>query len=187
MRAAIRRYLILAVLVALAPFLSACGLAANNSSSSGQASSPANPGERPGTVPAPATRQASPAHPAASPQQAVERFAASYINWTWQSLAADQAALAGSAVGEARASEEQARQQTARDTPLRRAEIYNQGVIVAVARLHGGNTDEWVIDTREQTGGNSEYAELQAAFHITLAAVQRVRDGWAVSVWRPVE
>jgi hypothetical protein len=187
MRAAIRRFLILAVLVGLAPFLSACGLAANSGNSGGQASSPANPGERPGTVPTSAVRQAPPAHPAASPQQAVERFASSYINWTWQSLASDQAALAASAVGEARASEEQARRQTARDAPLQRAEIYNRGVIVAVARLHGGQPDEWVIDTREQTGGNGEYAGLQTAFHITLAAVARVRGGWAVSAWRPVE
>jgi hypothetical protein len=185
MRAA-RRYLILAILVGLAPFLSACGLAENNSASGGQASSPANPGERPGTVPAQVARQAPPARPAASPQQALERFASSYINWTWQSLAADQASLAASAVGEARASEEQARQQTARDTPLRRAEIYNQGVIVAVARLHDGSAGEWVVVTREQTGGNGEYAGLQSAYHITLAAVQRVQGGWAVSAWRPV-
>lgn len=184
MRAAIRRYLMLAALVGLAPFLSACGLAAN--SGGGHASSPVNPGERPGMVPAAASRQPPPVRLAPSPQQAVERFAAGYINWTWQSLAADQAALAASAVGEARASEEQALKQTARDTPLRRAEIYNRGVIVAVAPLHGGKPDEWVIDTREQTGGNSEYAGLQAAFHVTLAAVVRVRGGWAVSVWRPV-
>jgi hypothetical protein len=187
MRVAIRRFLMLAVLVMVAPFLSACGLAANNGNGGEPAGSPSNPGERPGTVPASATRQAPPSQPATSPQQALERFASSYINWTWQSLAADQAALAASAVGEARASEEQARQQTARDTPLRRAEIYNRGVIVAVAPLHGGKPDEWVIDTREQTGGNGEYAGLQAAFHITLAAVARVRDGWAVSAWRPVE
>lgn len=188
MRAAARRYLILAVLIGVVPFLSACGLAATNNSASsgGQVStSPANPGERPGTVPASA-RKAPPSDPASSPQQAVERFATAYINWTFRSLASDQAHLAASAVGEARESEEQARAQTSRDTPLRRAEIYNQGVIVAIAPLRGGSSDEWVIDTREQTGGDSEYSGLQAAFHITLAAVERVQGGWAVSVWRPV-
>jgi hypothetical protein len=126
------------------------------------------------------------ARPAASPQQAIERFATAYISWTWRSLASDQAALAADAVGEARESEEQARQQTARDTPLRRAEIFNSGVIVAIAPLRDSRRGEWVIDTREQTGGNGEYAGLQAAFHITLASVQRVRGGWAVSAWRPV-
>lgn len=182
MRGSFRRYLTLAALAMLVPFLAGCGLA--DSGGAGQASSPANPGERPGTVPK-AAKPAGPSHPAASPEQAVERFADSYINWTWQTLATDQAQLAASAVGEARASEEQAIQQTTRDTPLKRAEIYNSGVIVAVGRLRGGHSNEWVIDTREQTGGNSEYAGLQAAFHITLAAVSRVRGGWAVSAWRP--
>jgi hypothetical protein len=182
-----RRYLPLVVLCGLTPLLSACGLASTATSHSTAAQTPAaaNAGERVGTVPSSATRQEGPLDPAGTPQQALERFAESYINWTWRTLADDQQHLAASAVGEARRAELQARQQTARDTPLRRGRIFNRGVIVAVASVRGGSPAQWIIDTREQTGGEGEYAELRPGFHVTLAAVARVQGGWAVSSWRP--
>ena len=182
-----RRYLPLIVLCGLTPLLSACGLAASGPSHSTEAQTPAaaNPGERVGTVPSSATHQRGPLDPAGTPQAAVERFAESYMNWSWRTLAADQGHLAASAVGEARAAELQARQRTARDAPLRRGRIFNNGVIVAVAPVRGGGPAAWIIDTREQTGGAGEYAELRPGFHVTLATVARVQGGWAVSSWRP--
>ncbi|HXA54916.1 MAG TPA: hypothetical protein VNV37_08590 [Solirubrobacteraceae bacterium] len=172
------------LLAGIAPFLSACGLADRGASAS-ETPPQANAGEQQGTIPA-AARPA-PADPAASPQQALERFAGRYINWSYRTLAAEEAALAAEAVGEARAFEEQARAQTVRDTPLQRGHIYNTGTIIALARVRGGPPDEWVIDTREQTGGDQEYAGLQATFHVTLATVARVGKAYAVSSWRPVE
>jgi hypothetical protein len=43
----------------------------------------------------------------------------------------------------------------------------------------------WVIVTREQTGGDTQYEGLPAAYHVTLAQLARVPDGYAVSQWLP--
>jgi hypothetical protein len=180
-----RRYLTIAATVVLCLLLSGCGLLRSASPGTGTTPSQANPGEKQGAIPASKRTHAPPVDPAATAEKAVERFAQRYINWTYRTLAADQAGLAASAVGQARAAEEQARAQTAGDTPLRRAHIFNSGSVVSVARLRGGSPGEWVIDTREQTGGDAEYAGLQAAFHVTIATVEQVSGGWAVSAWRP--
>jgi hypothetical protein len=173
-------------LAGLTPFLTACGLLRNPTSESHTGSIPvqASPGEHQGAVPK-SGKEAPVVDPARSPQQAVERFAEGYINWTYKSLASDQARLASAAVGAARAAELQARAQTARDTPLQRAHIYNAGRVIAVSRAVGAGPQEWVAVTRERTGGDAEYAGIQAAFHVSLATVQAVPGGWAVTAWRP--
>lgn len=181
-----RRFLLIAALVALTPFLSACGLATSDTSNTSAGTPPqANAGEREGTIPASAAQEAPADSPAGSPQQAVERFAVQYINWSYSTLAADASHLAAESLGEARAHEEQASAQAARDTPLARGHIHNSGTVIAVAHVRGGRTGEWVVDTREQTGGDQEYAGLQPTFHVTLATVTRVGQGYAVSAWRP--
>jgi hypothetical protein len=184
----LRRYVLLLVLVAPTPFLAACGLANRGGAppiTTTTTPVQASPGEREGTIPATTAAQAAPLDPASSPQTAVSQFAARYINWTYATLAASEGRLAAQAVGEARAAERQAQAQTGRDTPLRRGHIYNRGSIVTVSHANGGPPDEWVVVSREQTGGDQEYAGLRAAFHVTLAEVQRVAGGWAVSAWRP--
>lgn len=190
MQQRLSRSLLLLILIALTPFLSACGLLQHNETTTGANSTTtpvqANAGEREGTIPVAVAAQAPPVTPAGSPGLAVERFAQVYINWTYKSLLADQALLAQSAIGEARAAELQARAQTVRDTVLRRAHIYNAGTVISTGRVAGGRADEWVVVTREQTGGSEEYAGMQAGFHVTLATVQPVTGGgWAVSAWRP--
>jgi hypothetical protein len=186
MRPRSSRYLLVLTLAALMPFLTACGLLRNPPSSSRTGSVPvqANPGERQGSVPK-SGKETPIVDPARSPQQAVERFAEGYINWTYKSLANKQSRLAASAVGGARAAELQARARTARDVPLQRAHIYNTGSLVAVSRVLVGGPQEWVAVTRERTGGDAEYAGIQASFHVALASVQAVPGGWAVSAWRP--
>jgi hypothetical protein len=175
---------VLTLVILTAPLLAGCGLANSGSPATSEQAgrTPASPGEHEGS--APAQPQSAPVSPAASPRQAVERFAEGYINWSYATLAADQQRLAASAVGEARASELQARQQTERDTALARGGVFNSGSVIT-ASLVNGSRDVWVCVTREQTGGTSEYAALAAAYHVTLATVQRVPGGWAVSAWRP--
>lgn len=187
MRRASRRGLTLAFLAGLALLLAGCGLANHSSGSSSEhaaaGASPESPGEREGT--APAEKQPEPVNPAGSPRAAVERFAESYINWSYATLAADEQRLAASAVGEARASELQSRQQTLRDRALARGRVFNTGTIVTVGLVAGAGGDVWACVTREQTGGEGEYASLAAAYHVTLATVRQVPGGWAVSAWRP--
>ncbi len=177
----------LAIALAFTPLLAGCGLANQGGTHhpGGSASPQANLGEQAGTIPKADRQQAPPIDLARTPQAALNDFVVQYINWTYASLASDQTRLAAESVGEARAAELQAREQVARDTPLQRAHIYNRGTVVAIAPAKGGGSGEWVIVTREQTGGNQEYAGLQAAFHITLATVRHQGEGWVVSAWRP--
>lgn len=173
------------VMLMAAELLAGCGLARSSSSPTSEPQAtrtPTSPGEQVGT--APVEQQAAPVSPASSPREAVERFAEGYINWSYSTLAADQQRLAASAVGEARASELQARQQTERDTALTRGRVFNSGNVVTAALVNGG-TDVFACVTREQTGGEGEYAALATAYHVALATVQRVPGGWAVSAWRP--
>lgn len=176
--------LTLAGLILTAPLLAGCGLASGGSpSAQAGARLPMSPGEREGT--APTEPQSEPVAPAASPRAAVERFAEGYINWNYHTLAADQQQLASWAVGEARASEMQARQQTERDSVIVRGRVFNQGSVIAVAVVKGSAGNVWVCVTREHTGGEGEYAALASAYHVALATVARVREGWSVSRWQP--
>jgi hypothetical protein len=175
------------MLMAAVPFLAACGLANREGTRSDNSTSStprqASPGEREGT--APPQPHAAPLAPASSPQSAVERFADNYINWSYQTLADDQQHLAALSVGEARSSELQARQQTERDSALARGRVFNTGTVVTVGPVKGAGGNVWACVTREQTGGQGEYAALATAYHVTLATVARVPGGWAVGSWRP--
>jgi hypothetical protein len=171
---------------ALGVFASGCGLAGNmqNSSSPASTSAAANVGESEGTIPAGAPEAGS-SHPAATPRQAIVSYASLYINWSYRTLARQEAQLAGMAVGDARLAEQQAAAQAKRDSTITQARVYNRGSVVTVGPVVGGSSGDYVLVTREETGGSPEYAGLQAAFHITLVTVTRTRGGWAVSEWLP--
>ena len=42
-----------------------------------------------------------------------------------------------------------------------------------------------MIVTREQTGGNTQYEGLPAAYHVTIAQLASVDGGYAVERWLP--
>jgi hypothetical protein len=183
-----RVVLSLALLIGLAPMLCGCGLAgAVNHSTRRNAGPPAqaNPGEQQGTVPAGAEAERGPKRPAVTPVQALIQFAVLYINWTYRTLPGHQAQLAAIAVGDARLAERQAAAASKRDTTLQQGHIYNRGSVIAVSRVIDGSAGQYAVVTREQTGGDPEYAGLRAAFHITLATVVAVRGAWAVEEWQP--
>lgn len=121
---------------------------------------------------------------ALSPQSAVERFAALYINWTYNTLASHRRQLARMAVGEVAAAERRAAVETSRDYELREGQVANHGQIAAIAQARG-HADQWVVVSREITTGRGTYEGLPAGYHVTLATVVRVASGWAVSRWQP--
>lgn len=148
-----------------------------------RAAAPQNPGEPAAPAPPAAASQA-PAQPRATPQQALYAFAALYVNWSYETLTAEQLALARMSVGAARLAEQQAAASTPSDSTIREGHIYNSGQVVSIAP-DAARAGSWVIVTRERTGGNTRYQGLPASYHVTLARLAAVPGGWAVSQWLP--
>jgi hypothetical protein len=134
------------------------------------------------TPPSPAAQ--APEDAQSSPSAAARAFGELYVNWSYETLGADQRALAGISIGAARLSERQAAAASARDSTIARAHVFNRGSVVSVApdALRAG---WWAIVTREQTGGDRQYEGLPAAYHVTLAQLASVPGGWAVEQWLP--
>jgi hypothetical protein len=142
-----------------------------------------DPGEAPAPPP-PSARSQAPNAPAATPVKAIERFALVYVNWSWRTLPAHLRALAAMSVGAARLAEQQAAAAAGRDSEITATHVYNRGQIASIApsRTQSG---EWVIVTREQTGGNAQYDGLQPSWHVTLAQLVHLPTGYAISQWLP--
>lgn len=143
-----------------------------------------NPGEPPAPPPAAPAVQ-TPAQLQPTPQDAIAQFAGLYVNWSWRTLTAQQRQLARISVGAARLAEQQAAAASSRDSEISRARVYNRGQVITIApdRTH---PSEWVVVTREQTGGDSQYDGLQASYHVTIARVVQIPGrGYAISQWLP--
>jgi hypothetical protein len=152
-------------------------------SSSGSSVSPQNPGEPAAPAPpSPGAQSAVAVQPTAT--QALAAFARLYVNWSYRTLSANQRALAGMSVGAARLSERQAAVSSQHDTTIARGQIWNRGEIVSVDRDLTA-PGAWVIVTREQTGGNTQYEGLPESYHVTIAHLAIVAGGFAVQEWLP--
>lgn len=175
---------ILAVLLALTA-LSGCTNpdAPSTTTEAASTSSPQNTGEPPAPPPLSSQAQA-PADVQPTPVKALEAFAQLYVNWTYRTLTSDQRKLAAMSVGPARLAERQAAASSQADTTITRGHIYNTGQILSVAP-DLTDTGMWVIVTREQTGGSSEYEGLQAAYHVTLAKPTHAQHGYVIESWLP--
>jgi len=145
--------------------------------------SPQNPGEPPAPPPSSPTAQA-PAGVQATPVKAITAFAGLYVNWTYRTLTSNQRMLAAMSVGPARLAERQAAASSAADTAITRGHIYNTGQVVSIAP-DLAHPNMWVIVTREQTGGNTEYTGLPATYHVTLTQLAPVPGGFSISQWLP--
>lgn len=124
---------------------------------------------------------------AASPLEALQAFAAAYVNWTADTVAATMRALAASSVGQARSAMALAAGQTAQDYELKRGGIANAGTVEAIAPVVG-RSDEYAVVTRERTtaAATTAYTGLRPAWHLTLATVTELARGrWVVSDWQP--
>lgn len=181
--ASVRRLLPVALLAVVA--LAGCtNPDAPTTSTNGLASSsPQNAGEPPAPPPPSASAQA-PLDVQATSAKAIAAFAELYVNWTYRTLTEHQRTLAAMSVGAARLSESQAAASSQADTTIARGHIYNSGQIVSIAR-DLTSADSWVIVSREQTGGDSQYEGLAAAYHVTIAKLASVPGGYAVEQWLP--
>jgi hypothetical protein len=146
-------------------------------------SSPQNAGE-PNAPPPPSPASQAPSGVQPSPQRALAAFAERYVNWTYRTLTGDQLTLGAMSVGAARLSEQQAAAHSQADTTIARGRLWNRGQLIAMER-DLAHPDMWVIVTREQTGGDSEYEGLPARYHVTLGQLVVVAGGYAVSQWLP--
>ena len=121
-----------------------------------------------------------------TPAGAITQFATLYINWTWRTLAAHQRELAALSVGPARLSEQQAAAAASRDSTIAQSRVVQPRADHQRSPPAAPTPKQWVIVTREQTGGNSQYDGLQASYHVTLAELAQLNNGgWAVSQWLP--
>ncbi len=157
--------------------------AATTTTGAAASSAPQNAGE----PVAPAPRSPSAQAPTAvqrTPEAAVAAFAELYINWNYRTLASHQLSLAAMSVGPARLSERQAAASSQDDGTIARGRIYNRGQIVSVAR-DLARAGEWVLVTREQTGGDTRYEGLPAGYHVTVVQLATVPGGYAVQQWLP--
>lgn len=145
--------------------------------------SPQNRGEPQAPAP-PSPLAEAPAELRRTPQEALAAFASLYVNWNYQTLASEQRSLAAASVGPARLAEQQAAASSLADPTIKRGQLYNSGHVVSLAP-DASRAGTWVIVTLERTGGNSSYEGLPAAYHVTLAQLQRVGSGYAVSQWLP--
>jgi hypothetical protein len=142
-----------------------------------------NAGEPPAPAPPTPAAQA-PAEVQPTPVKALAAFAELYVNWTYRTLSTDQRTLAAMSVAAARLAERQAAASSQADTTIARGHIWNSGQILSIAPDRA-RANMWVIVTHEQTGGDTQYEGLPASYHVTLAQLARVPDGYAVSQWLP--
>jgi hypothetical protein len=119
----------------------------------------------------------------------VRAFAAGYINWNANTVAARLEELSTVSVGQARAAMQLQAAQAASDPELRRGGIANHGRVQAVAPLAGDQSGRrWIVVTLERTTATLTDAlrDLRPAWHITEATVIQLAPGaWVVSGWHP--
>ena len=114
------------VLSGVAIVLGACGCSNPYAAKSGGAAAGASTVQNVGEPAAPVPRQDGAAgvfEPQATPRGSILRFARVYANWSYRSLAREQALLASMSVGAARLAERQAAASTRADGTLARARV----------------------------------------------------------------
>jgi hypothetical protein len=120
-----------------------------------------------------------------TPQAALERYAAMYLNWDADHVIQLQRQLASISLGQARAQALQAVASASRDPQLTASQITNRGEVVAISPGQRDAAGEWVIVTSEQTSGQGDYHGLPPTLHIIYAQLTSTGRGWVVSEWAP--
>lgn len=144
--------------------------------------------ERGGTIPSgarAAQNKLAAAAGSATPQAALERYAASYLNWNATNVVQIQRRLAATSLGQARAQALQAAKSAANDTQLAGTHVANRGQVIAISRGEHAAAGHWVIVTSERTTGDGDYQGLPSTVHIIYALLTDTGRGWVVSGWQP--
>lgn len=175
----------LILLLAICASLSGCAVPSSPSPPPQQASAVAH-AQTTHELATPAPRQSVSGRGAATPEQAVRRFARAYINWTADSVGRDMSRLAAASIGQARSALQLAAAQTAGDYELKHGGIANSGTVEAVAPLPTGR-NQYLVVTRESTtaAADAAYQGLRPAWHVAIATVARLQGGWVLSGWQP--
>lgn len=142
-----------------------------------------NAGEPPAPSPASPLSE-TPAGVQATPTAALAAFSRLYSNWNYRTLTDNQRKLAAMSLSAARLAEKQATASSRADTTIVGGHIWNTGQIISIAN-DIAQPGIWTIVTREQTGGSTQYEGLPATYHITLARLASLPNGYAVSEWLP--
>ncbi|HEY4280366.1 MAG TPA: hypothetical protein VGM91_19245 [Conexibacter sp.] len=133
------------------------------------------------------TKPSPPVGGAPSAEQAIRQFAERSVNWTWQTLAHQEAQLAAGASGQARKQAQVLSTTATLDTEMRRGRITSTGTVQAITPSPTA-ARTWVVVTLEQPGSDNDraYEKVRAAYHVYLArAIEASPGRWAVSTWRP--
>jgi hypothetical protein len=144
--------------------------------------------ERGGTIPSgarAAQRELASGAGSPTPQAALARYAAAYLNWNAGNVIQVQRTLASISLGQARAQAQQAAASAARDPQLARSHVANHGQAIAIAPGQHAAAGQWVIVTSEQTTGDGDYHGLPPTLHVIYAQLTDNGQGWIVSEWQP--
>jgi len=122
----------------------------------------------------------------ATPQAALARYAAIYLNWNPGDVVAHQNELAAISLGQARGQAQlAAAHASAAHSHLEQAQIANRGQPIAIAPGSGPAARQWVIVTSETTTGQGAYQGLPPTLHIIYARLAQTPRGWTVVQWQP--
>jgi hypothetical protein len=146
------------------------------------------PGERGGSIPTTVAQQQSRLASGAgnsSPQAAIARYTTLWVNWTAQSIPAQQRQLAAISLGQARAQALQAAASLQNDAQLTQNQVSNTGSLLAATPGQGAAAGKWIVVTQESTSGQGDYQGLPASLHVIYAQLTHTPQGWVISGWSP--
>lgn len=120
-----------------------------------------------------------------TPEAALRRYAELSINWTADTLADNQRALARISISGARQTALLAAERVTRDDTLRRSQVSSSGTVLSAAPGSASARGAWIVVTREQMIGGDSYDDLPPTYHVTIAKLGQRPAGWVVSSWAP--
>ncbi len=146
------------------------------------------PGERGGSIPRTVAQQQSRLASGAgnsAPQAAIARYTSLWVNWSAQSIPAQQRQLAGISLGQARAQALHAAASLQNDAQLTQNQVSNTGSLLAATPGQAAAAGKWIVVTQESTTGQGDYQGLPGSLHVIYAQLTHTPQGWVISGWSP--